>query len=176
MGYRKPCPFDASKHLTDSFSSGSPVLDDWLKNMAGYNQSQHYTKTFVITDENDCVVGYHALCAGMIYRSDTPRKIKGAHAPDEIPVALLARMAVDRRHQGKGLGAALLRNALLLVISASQLVAFRAVVVEAADEKAKRFYEHFGFFQIKGMDMKLVLSTADILKSSVEACHDRDCC
>jgi len=101
-------------------------------------------------------------------------KIKEAHALDEIPVALLARMAVDRRHQGKGLGAALLRNA--LVISASQLVAFRAVVVEAADEKAKRFYEHFGFFQIKGLDMKLILSTADILKSSLEACDGRDCC
>ena len=71
--------------------------------------------------------------------------------------------------------AALFQNALLLVISASQLVAFRAVVVEAADEKAKRFYEHFGFFQIKGMDMKLILSTADILESSVEACDDRPC-
>ena len=72
--------------------------------------------------------------------------------------------------------AALFQNALLLVISSSQLVAFRAIVVEAADENAKRFYEHFGFVQIKGLDMKLVLSIADILKSSVEACHDRDCC
>ena len=71
--------------------------------------------------------------------------------------------------------AALFQNALLLVISASQLVAFRAVVVEAADENAKRFYEHFGFFQLKGLDMKLVLSTADILKSSLEACDGRDC-
>ena len=85
-------------------------------------------------------------------------------------------MAVDKNHQGKGLGAALLRNALLLVISSSQLVAFRAVVVEAADENAKRFYEHFGFVQIKGLDMKLVLSIADILKSSLEARDDRDCC
>ena len=73
-------------------------------------------------------------------------------------------MAVDRHHQGKGLGAALLRNALLLVISSFRFVTFRAVVVKAADEKAKRFYEHFGFIQIKGMDMKLVLSTADSLE------------
>ena len=72
--------------------------------------------------------------------------------------------------------AALLRNALLLVISASQLVAFRAVVVDGMGEKAKRFYEHFGFVQIKGLDMKLILSTADILKSSLEACDGRDCC
>ena len=71
--------------------------------------------------------------------------------------------------------AALFQNALLLVISSSQLVAFRAIVVEAADERAKKFYEHFGFVQIKGMDMKLILFTADILKSSLEACDGRDC-
>ena len=69
-----------------------------------------------------------------------------------------------------------MRNALLAVISSSQLVAFRAVVVDGMGEKAKRFYEHFGFFQIKGMEMKLILSTADILKSSLEACDGRDCC
>ena len=57
-----------------------------------------------------------------------------------------------------------MRNALLLVISSFRFVTFRAVVVKAADEKAKRFYEHFGFIQIKGMDMKLVLSTADSLE------------
>ena len=84
-------------------------------------------------------------------------------------------MAVDKNHQGKGLGAALFQNALLLVISSSQLVAFRAIVVDGMGENAKRFYEHFGFVQIKALDMKLVLSTADILKSSLEACDGRDC-
>ncbi|WP_295950313.1 hypothetical protein [uncultured Bartonella sp.] len=72
--------------------------------------------------------------------------------------------------------AALFQNALLLVISSSQLVAFRAIVVDGMGEKAKRLYEYFGFSQIKGMDMKLVLSTADILISSLEACDGRDCC
>ncbi len=85
------------------------------------------------------------------------------------------KMAVDRNHQGKGLGAALLHNALLLVISSSQLVVFRANVVDGVGEKAKRFYEHSGFFPIKRIDMKLILSTADILKSSLEACDGRDC-
>ena len=69
----------------------------------------------------------------------------------------------------------LLRNALLLVISSFRLVAFRTIVVDGVGEKAKRFYEHFGFIQIKAMDMKLVLSIADILKSSSEARDDRDC-
>lgn len=173
MGYHKPCPYDMSKHITDGFDSGTVVLDDWLKDMAGYNQQQHYSKTFVITDDNNHVVGYHALCAGMILRSDAPRKIKGSHAPDEIPVALLARMAVDKRHQGKGLGAALLRNAFLLVISSSQLVAFRAVVVHAISQKAEDFYKHFGFSETKGMEKRLILSTVDILKSSAKSCEER---
>ena len=68
-----------------------------------------------------------------------------------------------------------MRNALLLVISSFRLVAFRTIVVDGVGEKAKRFYEHFGFIQIKAMDMKLVLSIADILKSSSEARDDRDC-
>ncbi|WP_075869040.1 hypothetical protein [Bartonella apis] len=71
--------------------------------------------------------------------------------------------------------AALLRNALLLVISSFRLVTFRTIVVDELGEKAKRFYEHSGFIQIKGMDMKLILSTADTLKSSLEACDGRDC-
>ena len=69
----------------------------------------------------------------------------------------------------------LLRNALLLVISSFRLVTFRTIVVDELGEKAKRFYEHSGFIQIKGMDMKLILSTADTLKSSLEACDGRDC-
>ena len=81
-------------------------------------------------------------------------------------------MAVDKNHQGKDCAFA---QCPFLVISASGLVAFRAVVVDGMGENAKRFYEHFGFVQIKGLDMKLVLSTADILKSSLEACDGRDC-
>ena len=102
-----------------------------------------------------------------------PLKIKRAHAIDEIPVALLG--IYGQLIEITKVSAALLHNALLAVISSFRLVAFRAIVVEAADEKAKRFYEHSGFFPIKGMEMKLILSTADILKSSLEACDGRDC-
>ena len=102
-----------------------------------------------------------------------PLKIKRAHAIDEIPVALLG--IYGQLIEITKVSAALLHNALLLVISSSQLVAFRAVVFDGVDEQAKRFYEHSGFFPIKRMEMKLILSTADILKSSLEACDGRDC-
>lgn len=164
MGYRKPVPL-AEKHRLDDFESGKPALDAWLRDMALYNQAQGYTRTFVIADEEYRVVGYHAVCAGMIHRNDVSRAARGHPAPSELPVAVLARLAVTRAHQGKGLGPALLRNALLSIVSASQLVAFRGVVVHAIDEDAVKFYKRFHFQETKGMERRLILPANDIVAS-----------
>ncbi len=164
MGYRKPVPI-SDNHVLADFSTGKPALDDWLKDMALYNQGQGYTRTFVIADEAFRVVGYHAICAGMIHRNDVPRSVKGSRAPAELPVAVLARLAVSQDHQGRGLGAALLRNALLSVASAAQLVAFRGVVVHAIDDDAMRFYKKYEFRETAGMERRLILPTSDIVAS-----------
>jgi predicted N-acetyltransferase YhbS len=145
------------------------MLDDWLRDMALYNQQQGYSRTFVIADENDVVVGYHSLCAGMISRNDTPRQIKGKQAPAQIPLALLARLAVDQNYQGQGWGGALLKNALLSVVSATQAVAFRAIVVHALDKEAETFYRKFGFVDARGKDGTLLLPTQAIMASMLEA-------
>lgn len=164
MAYRKPTPI-SDKHVLTDFSSGKPVLDDWLKDMALYNQSQGYTRTFVIADENFHVVGYHAICAGMIHRNDVPRSVKGSRAPIELPVAVLGRLAVSQGHRGRGLGIALLRNALLSVVSAAQLVAFRGVVVHAIDDDAVRFYKKYEFRETAGMQRRLIVPVNDIVAS-----------
>jgi len=164
LPFRKPTPI-TDQHILDGFDTGKPMLDGWLRDMALHNQAQGYTRTFVITDEGNRVVGYHALCSGMILRTDVPRRIKGSQAPAEIPVAVLARLAVTREHQGKGLGGALLRNALLSVVSAAEIVAFRAVVVHAIDDDAMRFYKRFHFEETKGMERRLILSANDIVTS-----------
>jgi predicted N-acetyltransferase YhbS len=91
--------------------------------------------------------------------------VKGSQAPYELPVAVLARLAVTREHQGKGLGPALLRNALMSVVSAAQLVAFRAVVVHAIDDDAMNFYAKYHFQPTKGMERRLILPTRDIIAS-----------
>ncbi len=162
--YRKPVPLN-EQHRLDDFDSGKPVLDVFLKEMALHNQAQGYTRTFVIAGADFRVVGYHSLCAGMISRENAPRQVKGHQAPGEIPVALLARLAVDRRHHGQGLGGELLKNALLAVIAASDAVAFRAVMVHALDDEATGFYLRYGFRQAKGLDRTLLLSVKDILAS-----------
>ena len=164
MGYRRPTPL-SEKHVLDAFQSGKPALDDWLKDMALYNQSQGYTRTFVIADEDYRVVGYHAVCAGMIHRNDVSRAARGHPAPAELPVAILARLAVSSAHQGRGLGQALLKNALLSVVSAAQLVAFRGIVVHAIDDDALRFYRRYHFQDTKGMERRLILPASDIVTS-----------
>jgi GNAT superfamily N-acetyltransferase len=162
--YRKPAPLSERHHL-EGFDSGKSVLDTFLKEMALHNQAQGYTRTFVIADADFRVVGYHSLCAGMISRENAPRQIKGHQAPGEIPVALLARLAVDRRQHGQGLGGELLKNALLAVVATSEVVAFRAVMVHALDDEAASFYLRYGFRQAKGLDRTLLLPVKDIVAS-----------
>lgn len=162
--FRRPAPL-TERHHVDDFDSGRPELDDYLKTLALHNQQQGYSRTFVICDADNRVVAYHALCAGMISRENTPRQVAGHGAPREIPVALLARLAVDRRYQGQGLGGALFKNACLAVISSSQLVAFRAVMVHALDDEAEAFYLRYGFRRAKGLERTLLLPTKDIAVS-----------
>jgi GNAT superfamily N-acetyltransferase len=133
--------------------------------MALYNQEQGYSRTFVITDGAYKIVGYHSVCAGMIHRNDVFRSAKGSKAPTEIPIAVLARLAVDSGHQGKGLGSALLKNALMSILSAAQAVAFRGVVVHALDEDSVSFYKKFDFQDTKNMERRLILPTKDIAAS-----------
>lgn len=162
--YRRPAPL-ADRHILDGFDSGRPSLDAFLIDMARFNHRQGYARTTVIADGDLRVVAYHALCAGVISRDAAPREVKAHGAPADIPVALLARLAVDRRHQGKGLGAALLQNALLSVIAASERVAFRAVMVHALNDAAIGFYSRYGFRPARGLERTLLLPVQDIVAS-----------
>jgi GNAT superfamily N-acetyltransferase len=159
--FRRPALLQ-DHHNRESFDSGKPALDVFLKTMALHNQVQGYSRTYVIADGDFSVVGYHSLCAGMISREHSPRQVKGHQAPGEIPVALLARLAVDRAYQGRGLGGELLRHALLSVLATSETIAFRAVMVHALDDDAVRFYGRYGFRQAKGLERTLLLPVKEI--------------
>nr|WP_245413618.1 GNAT family N-acetyltransferase [Mangrovicella endophytica] len=109
------------------------------------------------------VKGYYALCAGMILRKDAPRKLARHGAPSEIPIALLARFAIHSGLQGRGIGKALLAHALRTAASATQAVAFRALIVDAVDEEAAVFYRKLGFEETKISPMKLILPMQDVI-------------
>ena len=138
--------YDATRHDVKGFSCGNELLDRWLVRYAGQNQRRDAARTFVAATSGQRVYSYYTLLAGQLdHHEATPETSKGLSQHFPIPVAILARLAVDVGQQGQGIGAALLNDALTRVVRASEQVAVRAVVAHAVDENASSFYERFGF-------------------------------
>jgi predicted N-acetyltransferase YhbS len=154
--------YDPSRHDTSQFQSGNHALDRWLVRYAGQSERRDAARTFVVTDAG-VVIGYYALLAGELdHGQATERTRKGMSRHYPIPVAILARLAVDHRHQNRGLGATLLRDALRRVTLASEQLAVRAVVVHAVDEPAALFNEHFGFRALSATPRTLMVTLAEL--------------
>ena len=128
---------------TDDFNSGNPVLDDWLAKEAFRNEEAGASRTYVVREAGR-IVAYYSLATGGVERSSAPGGIR-RNMPDPIPVMILARLAVARSHQGRGIGRALVRDALLRTVRASGIAGIRALTVHAIDERAAAFYERLGF-------------------------------
>lgn len=131
-----PVPLTA-EHDLSSFDCGEPTLNDWLKQRALKNESR-FSRTYVVCEEAR-VVAYFCISAGSVERSAAPGRLR-RNAPDAIPVSVIGRLAVSREHAGKGLGADLLADALRRIAVASQSIGIGAVLVQAKDDAAKRFY------------------------------------
>lgn len=139
-----------------TFCSGVQDLDEWLKRFALQNQKRNNAVTYVCTIDGK-VVGYYALCAAAVGRDHVPQPF-GRHRPNAIPCVLLARLAVDRRAQGKGLGRALLRDAILRSCQGAEVIGAACVLIHCRDEHAKQFYlSVFDFLQSPVEDLHLVL-------------------
>jgi predicted N-acetyltransferase YhbS len=139
------CEILTEKHVVQKFRCGKPGLDAFLKRYALKNQVLGSSRTYVV-HRDSLVVGYYSITYGDVAHAACPASVTdGMPTQYEIPVVILARLAVDKKEQGKGLGPALLKDACLRIISAGQIAGLRAVVVHAIDEQAKAFYKHFGF-------------------------------
>ncbi|MFE0756434.1 GNAT family N-acetyltransferase [Inquilinus sp. NPDC058860] len=150
-----PRPLAAAHHL-DAFDCGEPSLNDWLKRRALANHLSGASRTFVVADAEHRVFGYYALSAGAVAHRDATGAVR-RNMPDPVPVMMLARLAVDLHAQGIALGAALLQDAVLRVQAISQNAGVRALLVHALHERAKRFYEHYGFQESPVQPMTLML-------------------
>lgn len=155
-----PQPLTA-RHLLDTFDCGEPSLDEWLKRRALANQLGGASRTFVVADAEDRVVGYYSLAAGAVSRNLATGGVR-RNMPDPVPVLLLARLAVERNAQGMQLGAALLQDAVNRAVSVSQNAGVRALLVHALDDKAKQFYLHYGLVEspLHPLTLMLPLHTA----------------
>ena len=134
----------AATHLVDEFQCGEAVLDEWLKRRAMANQISGASRTFVVMGQDNRVYGYYAMAAGAISHQMASSAIR-RNMPDPVPVMVLARLAVDHRAQGIKLGASLLQDAVNRAVVVSQNAGVRALLVHALHDRAKAFYEHYGF-------------------------------
>lgn len=110
-------------------------------------------------------MGYYTLAAASARREETPARVAKGLAAHPVPVILLARLAVDNTAKGKGLGAGLLKDALLRAAAAADIIGCRAVMVHAKDEAAKSFYQRFGFEPSPSDPLRLFLLMKDIRAS-----------
>lgn len=134
-----------SDHVLEGFDSGVESLDRWLLGHGLTSGATGSARAFVTTDaKQHRVVGYHALTAASIEHEDSVERAARGMPRHPIPAVLLARLAVDRSVHGRGLGAWLLRDAMLRALAASDELGIRVMIVHAMDDSARRFYIHHG--------------------------------
>ena len=146
-------------HDLSSFDSGTPVLDAWLRRRALPNQESGASRTYVVCAGRR-VVGYYALAAGAIAQGEATGRTR-RNMPDPVPVMVIGRLAIDSGFQGRGLGRALLRDAVLRTMQAADIAGIRAMLVHAISEDAKRFYERCGFQPSPVDPMTLMITMRD---------------
>jgi len=152
-----------SLHRIDSFDSGNSQLDDWLKQRARKNELEGASRTYVLC-AGELVVAYYCLANGAVALTTATGRIR-RNMPDPIPVMVIGRLAVDCRWQGKGIGRALLRDAILRTLQASEIAGIRAILVNAISEDAKQFYEKCGFTASPIDPMILMVKVNDAIAS-----------
>ena len=151
-------------HVAAGFESGERVLDEWLIGSALNADRMGTARTFVWSDDQLRVVAYMSLCPHEIHRAGLPSKVARG-SPDVIPAILLARLALDRRRHGEGLGAQLLVDAVGRAVDAVRLAGGRLIVVDALHATAAAFYRHHGFRAVPDVPLRLVIKASDAAAS-----------
>ena len=146
----------SAEHALDDFTCGVASLDEWLKRRAYPNQVSGASRTYVVT-EGRKVVGYFCLASGALALNIAPSSVR-RNMPDPVPMAVLGRLAIDQLWQGKGLGAAMLHDAVMRSALAGGIIGIRGLLVHAISDEAKIFYEHYGFTASPTQPMTLILS------------------
>lgn len=157
---------DKRVHNRQIFDCGQKALNDYLKLIASQQGVKDNARTYVLTDAGgaNAIIGFYTLTMSTLTLQGLPTKLQKKHQSAQT-AGLIARMAIDKRYQGKGFGEWLLVDALKRLLSASNEVGFPLVVVDAK-HGAVTFYEKYGFSAFLDQDNKLFMTVADIRLSS----------
>ena len=142
------------QHAVEVFDCGSEPLNRFLTRFALTNQMASAAQTYLALS-GETIIGFHSLAVGEIGHADAPERLVKGLARHPVPVMILARLAVHKDWQGKGIGAGLLKDAVLRTLQAAEIAGIRAIVVHAKDEAAQRFYRRFNFVEGLGDPMHM---------------------
>ena len=154
----------AAQHRREGFDCGDAALNEFLLGQAGQQQRRGFGKTYVaVAEDGVSVTGFVTVNAGQVAAASLPAQLRLPRYP--APMVRIGRLAVDARHQGKGIGLDLLAFALRLAVEFSQRVGLYAVVVDAKHDKAKAFYVKLGFIACVDNPLCLYLPVATLEQS-----------
>jgi len=148
-------------HPIESFNCGREELNRYLQRFAWQNQRAGAAQTYLGLS-GDAIIGYYTLAVGHVTREEAPERLSKALARHPVPIMLLARLAIDHRWQGQGVGKALLKDAMLRTLQAADMAGVRAFAVHAKDEEARRFYLKFDFIPSPSDPMHLFVLLKDV--------------
>ncbi|EIC85650.1 GNAT family N-acetyltransferase [Serratia sp. M24T3] len=155
-----PLPLKEQHRLSD-FDCGETSLNEWLNKRAKSNQISGASRTYVVCD-NGKVVAFYSLASGGVTSLSCSGNIK-RNMPNPIPVVFLARLAVANSHKRRGIGRALVRDAVIRVVAAAETIGIRAFVIHAIDSHAKEFYQSLGF-ESSPLDPLMLMATLTSLR------------
>jgi GNAT superfamily N-acetyltransferase len=153
------------RHLRTTFDCGEPALNDYLKKFALQNAKNNVSKTFVVVSPEAKVLGFYSLSAANIDVESLPSDIRKKLPHYPIPMARLTRLAVDQSMQGQGLGEFLLIDSLQRCVKLAKEMGIFGVLVDAKHEKAKHFYQKYGFREVVSQPLTLFLPIKTIIAS-----------
>lgn len=164
MDLHGPVLYEPQRHDVSNFDCGSEAQTGWLRQVARIAQATGTARVYVVSPAGQHrVVGYHALAAASVSHEDAPPELLKGAGRSPIPIILLARLGVDVAAQGQGLGAALVKDAMLRASQAAAIVGARALVIHAGSDQARGFYLHLAEFDVSPTDpLHLMLLMSEI--------------
>lgn len=163
MSFSAPRLLDAGD-FTQTFESGKPALDEWFRRYALLAGAAGTAKTFVTCTQDGQVAGFYSLATGQVLHQEATDRVVRGVGQHAVPVIVLARLAVDTRFQGMGLGAGLLKDCASRVVNLKDEVGFRALFTHAKDAESAAFYSKFGFEVSPIDELQMMILIKDLRK------------
>lgn len=151
----------ATQHRLEGFDCGKPALNDWLMRHARQAQGSGSAKTFVVAEDDGRVAGYFSLTVGQVDTQEAPERIRKGMGQYPLPVVILARLAVSKHDQGRGIGFGLLQDAIRRTMRIAEQAGIRAMLTHPIEAEAARFYTRYGFIGSPLREQQLLLLLKD---------------